>query len=135
MGVELSQFYDLLAKRTDPIEVGRLPIEVAQHISASLRNVYLSNYSLVHIMQDHPDVTFMDLLIITPMLADGLWIAERKPNMACVSYVHPETGIRYIGAVKCAAGGFEVYLSTFHRSRKRQTTSLLKRGPILQSHK
>jgi hypothetical protein len=39
------------------------------------------------------------------------------------------------GAVKSAAMGYEIYLSTFHLCGPRQAAALLKRGPILQHQK
>ncbi len=122
--------------------MGHLPQSVTTFISAALPYVYLSNYSLTHILEKHGDVSRFDLLCIPMMLSDGLWVGQKdrlgpdgKPNSACVSFVHPETAVRYAGSVKSAAGGFEVYLNTFHRTKPRQTRSTLKRGPILQTHK
>jgi hypothetical protein len=135
MPFDLSQIEALDAAETDVALVGRIPETVANHIGAQLREVYLSHRSFKHIQVKHPTVTSLDLLWLPMVIERGLWIAEKnRPNCACVTWQNPETAHRYIGAVKVAGSGFEIYISTFHRAAKRQTRSLLKRGPILQTH-
>lgn len=74
------------------------------------------------------------MLCLPVMIRNGLWIAETN-GRACVVYSDQNTNKRYISAIKVAAKGYEVYLTTFHLCRPRQTASLLKRGTILQTHK
>ncbi|MER8864787.1 hypothetical protein NKI19_13885 [Mesorhizobium sp. M0751] len=72
----------------------------------------------------------IDLLCLPMMLRDGVWVADRPKN-AVVIYDHPATKKRYKAAIKVTAGGFEPYVSTFHRFGDRQLEALLKRGIIL----
>lgn len=130
MGLELSQLYNLRATPLAAISIGYLPNEVALHIKCPLAIAYLSSHSLNHILDAHPDVTMLDMLCLPEMVRHGLWIADGKKT-AAVIYVHPETGVQYKGAIKSAGGGYESYICTFHRLKRRQRDSLLRRGPVL----
>ena len=133
MPLELSQLNGLLANRQQSVHVGHLPIETRVHMGASHDMVHLSSYSLKHILKKHDDLELFDLLIIPKLLENGLWIGDR-PNACCISYLDSFKGIRYIAAIKAADNGKEHYLTTFHKSHKRQTSALVKRGPTLRTH-
>ncbi|RNJ44346.1 hypothetical protein B5V01_30255 [Mesorhizobium erdmanii] len=132
MGIylDLTQLEGLLEPPDRTVAVGYMPASSAAHLGCSLGIAYLSSTSLRHILQDHPDITLIDLVCLTSMLHDGLWIADR-PKHAVVVYNPPETDKRYKAAIKVTAGGFEPYVCTFHRFGDRQLESLLKRGRIL----
>jgi hypothetical protein len=115
------------------VALGHLPISVQKHVNAKLGIVYLSSQSLSHIREKHK-VELMDMLCLPDMISSGLWIGEAH-GRACVVYSDPNTQRRYISAIKVANQGYEVFLTTFHLCRQRQTASLLKRGAILQKHK
>ncbi|WP_368465714.1 hypothetical protein [Hoeflea sp. TYP-13] len=102
-------------------------------MGAQLDLVYLSSASLEHILEKHGDVEMLDLLVLPKLLETGLWIGDR-PNTCSIAFQHPDDGNRYISAIKSAADGYEHYITTFHRCGKRQTKSLLKRGPVLRKH-
>jgi hypothetical protein len=60
----------------------------------------------------------------------GLVIREIRCLVA--SYLHEET--RYIATMK-RAPSCEIWITTFHRSKPKQTKALLKRGEVLRTHK
>ena len=122
-----------MSAKRGAIAFGHLPEQVAEHIGSRLGIVYISYDSLLHIMEKHK-ILMLEMLCLPDMMSNGLWIGERA-NQACVVYSDPNSGKRFIGAVKVAAQGYEVYLKTFHICRKRQTASLLRRGRVLQNHK
>jgi len=135
MALELSQLYFLRSNR-DPyasIEVGYLPQEVAAHFGCGLGIAYLSSRSLNHILDDHADINIVDLLHLPDLIQRGLWVADRA-NSACILYQPSGGFMRYASALKVAAGGFEPYITTFHRARERQTKAKLKRGRVLRNH-
>ena len=136
MALELSQLHFLKssADRHASIEIGYMPPEVAIHFGCGLGIVYLSAYSLNHILDEHGDhLSMLDLLHLPYMIQHGLWVADR-PNCACVLYQVPDSSSRYAGAMKVAAGGYEPYITTFHRARRRQTIAKMRRGHVLRNH-
>jgi len=135
MTIELGHLNDLKTGRVRVLQIGPVPTETHGHLRTTLGIVHLSTASINHILEEHPDINILDLLVIPFLVRDGLWIADR-PGACCISYVHPEDAAkRYISAVKSVADGHELYLTTFHRAGRRQTKSLLKRGPILRRHR
>lgn len=130
MGLELSQLHNLLANRQAAIQIEYLPAPVAKYLGCPLGIAYLSSISLHHILKEHPDVQLLDMLCLPMMVKHGQWVADR-PGSACVLYRHPETGLGYKSALKATAGGYETYLSTFHRCEGKQRKSILKRGELL----
>ena len=76
-----------------------------------------------------------DIITIPYGLQKGLFIGdERFPHMVVVNYLYPDNLTRYKVVLKCARQGRELWISTFHRLRPRQTKSLLKRGIIIKAH-
>jgi len=132
VSLELSQLYRLQLNPIGTVQVAHLPEEVATYLGCPLGIAYLSSKSLLHILKDHPDIALMDLLCLPMMIREGTWIGDRR-NSACVVYAHPETGRAYKSALKATAGGYETYISTFHKCGDRQRASLLKRGTILRN--
>ncbi|WP_319499297.1 hypothetical protein [uncultured Cohaesibacter sp.] len=133
MSLELSQLHKLKQTKGASIWIGKLPQEVQLHLGSKMDNIYLSQASLIHILTEHQDVNLFELLIIPEMLLKGLWIADR-PNWCCISFQCTEEDRRYKAAIKAADNGYEHYLTTFHKTSKRQTKSILKRGPVLRKH-
>lgn len=132
MAFELSRLHELIAGRHDPLVVGPLPLVAVDYLKAKVPLVYLSRYSIQHILEEHPDVSLFDLLRAPIVLRDGLLIGDR--NCVVASYCVSEENIRYKAVVKCAGGGCDLWLTTFHRTAPRQTKSLLKRGKVLRLH-
>lgn len=130
MGLELSQLHNLRTTPLAAIPIGHLPAPVAVHIGCPLAIAYLSCQSLLHILKAHPDIELMEMLCLPEMVKNGLWVADGK-RTAAVIYVHPETGRQYKSAIKAAGEGYETYLGTFHRIKRRQRETILRRGEVL----
>lgn len=135
MPIELSQIWQL---RRDPrciVFVGGLADEGCEYLASSTGIVNISGERLQHIMKDHKDLTEIDIISMSYGLQHGMFASDpRDSKCLVVTYVHPDTQVRYKIAVKCAAGGRELWVSSFHRMRKRQTSALLKRGKLIRKH-
>lgn len=129
---------DLIALQTgerDPIVVGQIPFEVASKLSLKNHNVYLSRGSLGHILVAHSDIALLDLLHLPLAVKRGLLVRENaKPNVIIVSYLDRESGRRFLAALKIAQEGTEIWLSSFYKSKIRQTKRVVARGTILKTH-
>jgi hypothetical protein len=140
MSLELSQLYRLLnGPHRGSIELGYLPQTVADYLKSPLGIAYLSAESLKHILDKHQkdkplEAALLEMLCLPAMIKNALWIGE-PARTACMTYLDPGSGKQFKGAVKSAAMGYEIYLSTFHLCGPRQAAALLKRGPILQHQK
>ena len=122
---------DLLAGRKPEVEVGVLPHEVRNYLGCSRDTVYLTQHSLLHILQRHGDhVAPEDIRLAPEVMMRGLWLSDDRPNFAVVSCLVDE--LRFRAVVKTTVDRRRNYLSTFHRMAKRQTRSLLKRGTVLR---
>ena len=126
----------LLEGQPGPIWVGEVPYEIAVRLGLKNHNVYLTQNTLTHILDRHPDIEGYTLLLIPIILGRGLWVQERaKPNMVIASYYSPITEKRHMAVMKITANNSEVWLASFYRAHARQTVSLLKKGIILRAHK
>jgi hypothetical protein len=117
------------------ILVGRIPESIAAHFNWKARNVYLKGERLAHILA-HPDMVELDVLYIPNALASGLLLQELdRPDSLIACYQHPEIATkRFKAAVKVLDNGFEIWISTFHRTHARQTKALLARSHKLRDH-
>jgi hypothetical protein len=135
MSLTLGDLLDLKNRFRDPIRVGELPFDVSKKLRLRNHGVYLSLASYNHIQNAHPDITDYVLLLLPLALRRGLIVQERvKMNVIVVSYIHDETSLRYVVALKIASSGNEVWVSSIYRSKRRQTSRILKRGVILKNH-
>lgn len=99
-------------------------------------NVYLSADSLNHIAEEHPDVTDFDLLHIPLAIKYGLIIRDTNAsNHLMISYLPKGEGKRFKCVLKAAAEGTEIWVSTFHRIKARQTRAMLRRGSVVRRHR
>ena len=57
MPLTLWDIDDLINRKRDPIWVGEIPYEVAAALGLANPNVYLLRESLMHIFDEHPDLT------------------------------------------------------------------------------
>lgn len=131
-----SHFLALLERNEGPIWVGEVPYLIAERLGLKNHNVYLARGSLVHILDDHPDINIDTLMFLPLAINDGLWVQERaKPHVVISSYISPEIVNRHMVLMKIAAHNTEIWISSFYRARTHQIASLLKRGIILRDHK
>jgi hypothetical protein len=129
---------DLIALQTgerDPVVVGQIPYDVAGKLGLLNHNIYLSRASLAHILQVHSDISMIDLLHLPFAVSRGLLVRENaKQNVIVASYLDRESGRRSISALKIAQAGTEIWVSSFYRSKIRQTKRVVARGTILRTH-
>lgn len=132
-----SELLRLLNNSVHRISLGRLDPEVALALGCTTsETIVLSRGSLLHIIWGHDDLRSADLGQIPDLLKDALVVRDdNKPNTAIYCYQSREMGRRYIGVLKAVRGDSDVYMVSFHRARKRNTKSILERGPKLRSHK
>ena len=131
-----SHFLALLERNEGPIWVGEVPYDIAIRLRLKNHNVYLVRETLVHILDDHPDINIGTLMFLPFAISDGLWVQERaKPYVVIASYISAGIKNRHMVIMKIAANNTEVWISSFYRARAHQTTSLLKKGIVLRGHK
>jgi hypothetical protein len=134
---DLDTLYRVRDGHLDPAVVGYLAFEGLNHLRARIgAQVYLSRYSLDKNIRHHPDVDMFEYLRIPTILSEGLIITDRKdPKTVVVVYQAPELDtLRYKVAVKCAQGGHDLWVTSFHRLAPRQTKRLLNGARILKRH-
>lgn len=135
MSLTLAKLSDLKAGYSPSIRVGEIPFAVARQLRLLNHNVYLSASSLTHILRDHPDIDLFTLLELPFAIGQGLLVQERrKPHIILSCYQSSVHQRRFIVAMKTAANGTETWVSSFYKSRARQTRSVLNRGNILKPH-
>lgn len=116
--------------------VGPLAHEGVSYLKAAISDVSISRESLIHIDKKHFDITDFEIITMAYGLQNGLFISDiRKENCLIINYIYPDNRIRYKMVIKSAANGTELWVSTFHRLRERQTKALLSRGHIIKKHK
>jgi hypothetical protein len=138
MSLTLEDLEDLANENNDrdPIRVGELPSHVAEVLNLKNHNVYLSRSSLLHIQDGHPDITHFDLLNLPFAIDRGLLVQEiERPHMIIALYLNAISEIRFTIALKISQNGTEIWVSSFYRTKARQTKSILRRGRLLQKHK
>jgi hypothetical protein len=97
--------------------------------------VYLSRDSLKHIRDKHPDLSNLDLLMMSPAIENGLLIREANKPYVLACYQHPEDEARRFKVnIKAARGETDLWVHSFHRTHPRQTQALLRRGLKLRDH-
>jgi hypothetical protein len=135
MALTLEDLMALQNRERDPIVVGQIPFAVANKLGLRNHNIYLSGASLEHILHAHSDISMIDLLHLPFAVTRGLLVREKaKQNVIVASYLDQETGRRFFSAMKIAQAGTEIWISSFYRSKARQTKRLLSRGEVLKTH-
>lgn len=113
--------------------VGELPQRVISALGWDMPWVYLSKESCAHIFKEHPDLKEFDVLALPRVIDRGLLIREiRRPQYLVASCLHEAT--RYVAVMKRASSR-EIWVTTFHRTKPKQTKALLRRGYVLRPHK
>ena len=95
--------------------------------------IYLSKESCIHIFEEHPCLQEFELLLLPHAITRGMLIRERD-RQNCVVAIYQHVGKRYIAAMKRSRSR-EIWVTTFHRARYKQTKALLKKGQIVRPHK
>ena len=134
MTLELSQVFRLRRGNHDEA-VGPLADEGVAYLRSSTSIVRVCGERVRHFDDRQRSLTDFEIITMSYGLAHGLFIAD-DDNTHCllVNYCYPDTGVRYKIAVKVANNYTELWVSTFHRLKPRQTIPLLKRGRIIRTH-
>ena len=100
------------------------------------REVKLSRESYAHIKSEHPEITYPEFELLPDAIRNGLVIREGgSPRKASICYQNPNRHQRYIATIQSTGLGDEMFCTTFHRARPRNTRSKIKRGKIIRNHK
>lgn len=135
MSLTLADLSALREKRRDPIPVGELPHLIKLALNLRVPIVHLSRESLAHIAKKHPDITDFDLLILPFAIGHGLLVREKsKKHIILASYNEPMSHRRFIAAMKVVERDCEVWLTSFYRTKPRQTKRMLSNAEILKRH-
>jgi hypothetical protein len=134
MTLELSRVL-VLRKGWSRLEsVGPLHNKGVAYLNSRTSVVNISHEGILHI-DEHGGFTDFEIITIPFGLMNCLFIGDlQEPNRLIISYLYPDNNTRYKTVVKSANNGAELWVCTFHRMRKRQTKTLLKRGPIIKMH-
>ena len=125
MAFTLSDLQCLRSKGLASHLIGQIPPKVISALGWDMPWVYLSSESCIHIFEEHPDLREFDVLALPAVINRGLLIREtHRPRCLVASYLHEET--RYIATMK-RASSCEIWITTFHRSKPKQTKALLKK--------
>jgi hypothetical protein len=134
--VNKDDLLSLLLGSAKHVVLGNLPHYAASFYGANTIEVWLGRKGLMHIVERHPDIDVDDLLLLPLAIRNGLLIREhdRKRELTiCLQHPTIESR-RYIAVLKFACGKRELWVSTFHRAKARQTKRKLKRGHVIRKH-
>lgn len=132
----VEDLFRLLMDKCPYVPVCKLPQDICARVGAQTTTVRLSRVSLMHIIGDHRDVDVSQLMMMPKAIQWGLLVDDReRPCRIISSYQDPYTSARrYIAVMKITRNRNEIWVSTFHRSKARQTKRLLEKGQILKNH-
>ena len=124
----------IFTREVREIFVCHLDQKITELVGVSHTEVKLTKHRLNHIIDGHVDVKAKDLMFLPDAITRGLIIQEHlNPPSINICYQHPVIEKRrYKVNIRCIGG--ELLIMSFHKTRKRQTRSLLKRGKILRRH-
>ena len=126
----------LSGERREPIVVGAIhrPDLVRMIGAPEIYAVLLSRETIVKQHRQHPDIGLDEYSIAPNVLRFGLvlWLPEWPRQLTFCYEEH--SGLRYRLFVKSTTRGHQLYITSFHRTRPRQTRALLARAKILRNH-
>lgn len=128
---------DLLDGALETATVGFLQAFVASYFDAHTIEVKIGRNQILHIREVHPNMFPNDILHLKAAIRRGLLVQEFKriKHLSCCYQNPTSPERRYIAGLKFAAGFHELWVSTFHRAKERQTRAILKRSKsILRLH-
>ena len=135
MSLELSQITALRRNCMTSAVVGPLAAQGVIFLQSNNPLVSITGERIAHIDASHQGISDVELLSMSYGLRHGLFIADsRKPDCLIVNYLEPGGIRRFKMAIKAVRHLNELWISTFHRLRPRQTKALLRRGVIIKKH-
>jgi hypothetical protein len=136
MTLTLENFQQIRSGAQSPFWVGNLSHELIQKLGWVTPCVYFSKETLAHINEKHPDISDFDMLHIPLALKNGLVLKENSADNRVIIAYQPELQeSRFRLVLKSTMRNTEIWISSFHRMKRRQTKSMLSRTTILQTHK
>lgn len=127
---------DLLSgNRPHTVTVCHVDSKIAGAMGTLKTAVILRRDRLIHILEEHKDIKADDLAFLSTAIENGLVIKERGtlPSIN-ICYQHPRKEARRYKVNIQRIGLGELVIMSFHRTKPRQTQTLLKRGKILRNH-
>jgi hypothetical protein len=109
---------------------------VAKAMQAKTVAVFLSYVTLVKQCVKHPDIRAVDYSLLSDAITQGMVVLDKSKHRSVqICYQHPAfEDKRYRVFLKTTGTGDEIYVESLHRTRPRQTKSVLKRGKLLRNH-
>ena len=132
LSVTSPDFAKLVAgKVTGVATVGYLDDALRTSIGAKTRAVTLSDETLKKQKIEHPDLKLDEYEVIPDMFRDGLVIQESDQVL-----IFFRVGKRlYRGVVKSTADRNEIFMSSFHRSHRKNVKQARNRGKVIREEK
>jgi hypothetical protein len=96
--------------------IGLLPNEARKAIGAKTSIIRLSGETASHILGDHPEISGENLRELGALISSGMFV---KRGPALNVFVETEGGV-YRAAIKTTEDQDEVFISTLHRSNRKQ---------------
>lgn len=125
-----------LGHKTTELIIATVDRRIAFRIGGcSSINVILSQETLLHLRQEHPDIKTSDYVLIPDIIDRGLILIDNaRPLFAIFMYQMRNSHERYKVVIKSNTYRTKLYLRSFHRARKGLTKSILKHSYILRRH-
>ena len=103
-------------------------------IGARTHAVLLSRDTIVKQEDRHPDIGFDDYRLIPYAIRYGLIVHESARPRHLMFVFDDPWGRRYRVMIRSTTNGNEIYVTSCHKTRDRQTKALLSRGRDLRRH-
>lgn len=136
MSLELSQLHRLMIGHDQSIQICTLEDRVMKQTGWRLPYVYLHHKYCLKILNDHPDITEIELLRLPVAVMKGELILERNRCALDACYADPENGKSYIAIMKRAVSSpdYDIWVSSFYRLEDRKLRKLRREGTIVRPH-
>lgn len=129
--MDLNDLLNLRDGKIQRLQVCRLPSPTVSLLRIHAVDVFIETDELIHCLK-HVDVAVM--CEVGKFIREGLLVREtERTNMLIALYQH--TRCRYKVAVKIAAGGHELWVSSVYRTKPKHTKAMLKRAAIVRNHR
>ena len=135
--MDLNDLLRLLESRTGPaVVVCEMEIFIARLLGANTTEVMISKETVIKQAEHHPDIKAEHYEMLPDAVTRGLLVHEHTgPGRFTICYENMTApGKRFKVTGKCTKDGKEIYVTGFHRVKKRYTRSVLRRGTVLRWH-
>jgi len=125
----------LSGERQEPMVIGALHTTAhSRAIGANTHAVLLSRETIVKQETRHPDIGFDDYRLIPYAIRFGLVLHEATRPRHLMFVFDDPWGRRDRVMVRSTTNGNEIFVTSCHRTKQRQTKALLARGRSLRRH-